>query len=128
MTIANCADAVLRMAFAFLLCLCFCGVASANPWAEAEEQQAKEAARKADENWSNTKLFARVICVATGGVLVWLAVSIARNGLGFGPRPRRLSGLPAWTVAGVIAVFGLVVAVGGLLFAPLLLIELFPRS
>lgn len=110
-------------ACALVFCLAFAGTASADSMREAESRRQEELARKAEEHRSTGRLFVRVLCAAVGGVIVWVAVGTARNGLGFGSGLRRTTGPVAWVVAAVIGAAGLVIAVGGQVYAPDLLVR-----
>ena len=85
----------------------------------------EDGARPARELDPNTVLFARVLLVAVGGLLVWIATGIARNGLGIGAGLRRVTGPVAWTVAGALGTLGIVVAILGIGYVRVLLGVLF---
>ncbi|MBP3959185.1 hypothetical protein J8F10_28405 [Gemmata sp. G18] len=108
---------------ALAFCLAFVSTASADPMGEAEARRQEELARQAEEHRANGRLAARAFCVVIGGVILWVAVGIARNGLGFGSGLRRTTGPVAWVVAAVIGAAGLVIAVGGQVYAPDLLVR-----
>jgi hypothetical protein len=91
------------------------------PWRVADSRQEKEAAERAERDRANTVLFAQVLSVAVGLLLVWVAAGVASNGFGVGPPPRWVNGRPAWAIAAVIAALGVAVAVLGVLRAPGLL-------
>jgi hypothetical protein len=91
----------------------FAGPVSAGP--KDTPRQTTEPARKRELH-PNAVLFARAVFIAAGGLCLWIATGIARNGFGFGAGVRRVTGPPAWTVASVIAVLGLVIAVGGTVY------------
>src|SRR5436190_7747118 len=93
------------------------------PWRVDESPRQKEAAEQAERNRANTVLFAQILCVAAGGLLVWVAAGITRNGFGIGPPPRWVSGKPAWAIGGLVAALGLAVAVVGVLYISELIID-----
>ncbi|VTS02909.1 unnamed protein product [Gemmata massiliana] len=113
----------LVFACAVVLCLASGSPVSAGTAQDAEERREEELARKAEEYRANGRLAARAFCVAIGGVIVWVAFGIARNGLGIGSGLRRTTGPVAWVAAIVVAAVGLSVAIGGQMYAPDLLVR-----
>ena len=105
-------------ALALLVGLGFPSTVFANAREDPEVRRVRDAAWRADED---TRLFARVICAGLGGAIVWVAIGIARNGVGLGGGLRRVTGPRAWAVAAVLGVLGLAIAVVGVLYVSVLL-------
>jgi hypothetical protein len=78
--------------------------------------RSKEQVQQAEKNRENAVFVSRVVCVALGGFLVWIAISIARNGLGFGPRPQRFTGMTARVFAATLGAAGFAIAIFGTIF------------
>ena len=78
--------------------------------------RSKEQIQQAEKDRENFVFTARVLCVVAGGFLVWIAISIARNGLGIGPRPRRFTGPSARVFALVLGVLGIAIAIVGTIY------------
>jgi hypothetical protein len=90
--------------------------AFADGWQADPLGRSKEQVRQDTRNRDNFVFAARMLCIAAGGVMVWIAISIARNGLGIGPRPQRITGTTARVFAAVLGALGIAVAIFGTIF------------